>query len=111
MSVVAAKYDIMHYQGDTFTLAFYMTGDVTSQTPLMQLRTSPSSATVSATPTIAMTYNAGTNKTFVEATMTSTVTAALSEGTVYYYDFQFDNAGVVTTYLYGNFTMTAEVSR
>jgi ABC-type transport system involved in Fe-S cluster assembly fused permease/ATPase subunit len=105
MSVVAAKYDIMHYQGDTFTLAFYMTGDVTSQTPLMQLRTSPSSAVVSATPTITMTYNAGTGKTFVEATMTSVVTAA------YYYDFQFTNAGVVTTYLYGNFTMTAEVSR
>lgn len=106
-----AKYDITHYQGDTFTLAFYMTGDFTSQTPLMQLRTTPSSASVTATPTITMSYSAGTGKTFVEATMSAATTAALLAGTVYYYDFQFNNAGVVTTYLYGNFSITAEVTR
>jgi len=106
-----AKYDITHYQGDTFILAFYLTGDYTSQTPLMQLRTSPSTASVAATPTITMTYNAGTGKTFVQATMTATTTAALLPSTVYYYDFQFTNAGVVTTYLYGNFSITAEVTR
>ncbi len=106
-----AKYDITHYQGDTFILAFYLGGDFTAQTPLMQLRTTPSSATVTATPTITMTYDAATDKTFVQATMTAATTAALLPATVYYYDFEFTNAGVVTTYLYGNFSITAEVTR
>lgn len=111
MSNIPAKYDITHYQGDTFTLAFYLTGDYSSQTALMQLRTDPSNASVAATPTITVTYNAGTGKSFVEATLDATTTAALAVGTVYYYDFQFTNGAVVTTYLYGNFSITAEVSR
>jgi hypothetical protein len=106
-----AKYDISHYQGDTFILAFYMPGNVSTQTALCQLRELPSSASAFLTFTVSMTYNAVDDKTLVQASLTAGQTATMAVGSIYYYDFQLTNSGVVTTYLYGNFSVTAEVSR
>jgi hypothetical protein len=110
-----AKYDITAYQGDTFTLTFTLEGDFTSQTPAMQVRVTPATGSTTlaspATITIVDTYDAPTNLTTVVSTISATNMATLSATTVYAYDFQYTNGSVVTTYLYGSFAVTAEVTR
>jgi len=106
-----ATYNIRHYQGDTFSLIFTMETDLTAQTPLIQLRTDPSAVSATVAMTVASSYSAGTNKTTFTCSLTATQTAALTAGTVYYYDFQLLNGAIVNTYIRGNFVVQAEVSR
>jgi hypothetical protein len=106
-----ATYNISHYQGDTFSLVLAMDDDLTAQTPLLQLRTDPSSVSVVVAASIASSYSGVTDKTTFTCTLTATQTAALTAGTVYYYDFQLTNGTTVTTYIRGNFGIVAEVSR
>lgn len=110
-----AKYDITAYQGDTFTLTFTLAGDYTAQTPAMQVRLTPAAATtVLASPTtitIAQSYSGLSALTTVTVSITATNMASLSATTVYAYDLQYTNGAVVTTYLYGSFAVTAEVTR
>jgi hypothetical protein len=108
---IPATYNIKHYQGDTFSLVFAMDGNLTAQTPLLQLRTDPSSGTVVVAASISSSYSGTTLKTTFTCTLTATQTAALTAGTVYYYDFQLTSGATVTTYIRGNFGVIAEVSR
>lgn len=108
---IPATYNITHYQGDTFSFVFAIDGDLSSQTPLLQLRTSTDAVSPTVAATISSSYNGVTLKTTFTCTLTATQTAALTAGTVYYYDFQLTSGSVVTTYIRGNFNVVAEVSR
>jgi hypothetical protein len=109
-----AKYDIKTYQGDTFTLSFYIDGDQTGKTLEFQVRTSPSSGSAFVTVLdAAMTkiYDVAEDKTLVIAAINATTMATFSPSTIYSYDFQSDDSGNVQTWLYGSFTVMAEVTR
>lgn len=110
-----AKYDITAYQGDTFTLTFTLEGDTTAQTAAMQVRVTPATGSTTlaspATITITQTYDAPTDLTTIVSTISAATMATLSATTIYAYDFQMTNGSVVTTYLYGSFAVTAEVTR
>ena len=109
-----AKYDISTYQGDTFQLTFYIDGDHTGDTLELQIRVTP--ATSSAFVTVldaAMTkiYDAGEDKTLVQCPISAATMASFAPATIYAYDFQSTASGNVTTWLYGSFSVTAEVTR
>ena len=109
-----AKYDITAYQGDTFTLQFYIDGDKTGDTLEMQIRTSPSSGSAYITIlNAAMTkiYSSPEDKTLVIAGISAATMATLSPTTIYAYDFQSNDSGVINTLLYCSFSVTAEVTR
>lgn len=109
-----AKYDIHAYQGDTFILAFKLSGGYTGATAALQVRTAPSAAspTISlSSPSSGITYSFDGTKTSFVATFTGATMAALDPDLVYSYDFQLNNAGIITTYFGGNFAVDAETTR
>jgi hypothetical protein len=109
-----AKYDITTYQGDTFTLSFYIDGDQTGKTLEMQVRTSPASGSAFVTVLdAAMTkiYDVTEDKTLVVAAISAATMATFTPSTIYAYDFQSDDSGNIQTWLYGSFSVMAEVTR
>ena len=109
-----AKYDIKTYQGDTFTLQFYIDGDRTGETLEMQVRTSPASGSAFVTVadgSMTKIYDVGENKTLVIAGISAATMGTFSPSIVYAYDFQSDDSGNITTWLYGSFTVIAQVTR
>ena len=109
-----AKYDIKTYQGDTFTLQFYIDGDRTGETLEFQVRTSPGSGSAFVTVadgSMTKIYDVGENKTLVIAGISAATMGTFSPSTLYAYDFQSDDSGNITTWLYGSFTVIAQVTR
>ena len=109
-----AKYDISTYQGDTFQLTFYIDGDHSGDTLELQIRVTPASSSPFLTVLdAAMTkiYDVGEDKTLVQCPISAATMATISAFTIYAYDFQSTASGIVTTWLYGSFSVTAEVTR
>ena len=107
-----ANYDIKHHQGDTFILAFSLATNLTTATPKMELVTA-----FGAAPTLTLTGAGGgitSSYTAPDTTFTVTLTATqcsnLLAGTLYLYDFQLTQSGIVTTYLAGTFTQNPEAT-
>ena len=91
-----AKYDIKTYQGDTFTLQFYIDGDRTGETLEFQVRTSPGSGSAFVTVadgSMTKIYDVGENKTLVIAGISAATMGTFSPSIVYAYYFQSDDSG------------------
>jgi hypothetical protein len=108
-----ARYDIVHYQGDTYTLTLSLDGDKTASTPKLEI-SPPNDATPDLELTtgsgITATYDAPTDKTTYTIVITATQSTTLGATTNYWYDFQLQSGSVVTTFLAGSFTQMAQTS-
>lgn len=118
-STLPAIKDLEIYQGDTFSLFMRLRMKqanglpgaylvLTGMTGKAEVRPTPESTTVLATFTVSLS-NQTTEPGGVTLTLPAATTLTLSSGV---WDLQFkDGAGVVTTYLRGNVTVTKEVTR
>jgi len=107
-----ANYDITNHQGDTYILAFTLATNLTTATPKMELVT-----VFGAAPTLTLTgAGGGITSSYLapDTTFTVTITATQSSNllasTIYLYDFQLTQSGIVTTYLAGTFTQNPEAT-
>jgi hypothetical protein len=115
MPSLPASYDLKLYQGDNASFTFTIDGDYSAYTARMDLRTTPSAATVAlalVSPTnITLTYSGTTLKTTVSVAITAVSSAALTATTIYAYDFQVVLGSITRTFLYGSVTLLPEVTR
>ena len=109
-----ADYDIKIYQGDTWTLQLYLTGDYSSATHKFTLQANLGAASNALQLTlgsgITAVYDAVAQKTLVTITMSSANSESLNPDTIYAYDYETTLSGVVLTWLSGSFTLTEDVS-
>lgn len=110
---VPAKYDITHYQGDTFDLVVTLPVDLTSAAIKFELKT-PNAASATLELTIGSgisigAYNATAGTTDCYITLTSTQSANLGT-TVYFYDLETTIVGTRITWFGGRFAQIAQVS-
>ena len=115
MPSLPASYDLKIYQGDNASFTFTIDGDYSAYTARMDLRTTPSAATVAlalTSPThISITYSGVTLKTTFSVVISAVSSAALTATTIYAYDFQVVLGTVTRTFLYGSVTLLPEVTR
>lgn len=110
---VPADQDLTITRGDTETLVVTITADgstpinITGRTYQAQIRSQQDSTTIKATFVCAVTSGAAGQ---VTCTLAATGSAALSPG-LYFWDFQEDASGVISTILSGNVTVLADVTR
>jgi hypothetical protein len=110
---VPAKQNFSITRGDTETVVVNITTngstpiDVTGRTYRAQLRSTKDSAVISASFSCSITNAAQGQVTCV---LSSASTANLTPGT-YYWDFEENNAGVITTIIAGTVTVLADVTR
>lgn len=110
---VPADQDLTITRGDTETLVVTITSDgttpinITGRTYRAQIRSSQDSVTVKASFTCVVTDGANGQ---VTCTLSAANSATLGSG-VYYWDFEENASGVVSTILAGNVTVTADVTR
>lgn len=108
-----ADQDLTITRGDTETLVVTITSDgttpinITGRTYRAQIRSSQDATTVKASFTCVVTD--GPNGK-VTATLSAANSATLASG-VYYWDFEENASGVVSTILAGNVTVAADVTR
>jgi hypothetical protein len=109
-----ARYDIIHYEGDTFTLTIQLEGSFLASTPKFEIKVpnsaSPSLELSSGSGITVGAYNPLTNRTTFTITITSAQSTTLGSSAVYWYDFEMNTGGVITTYLSGSFTQQQQVS-
>jgi len=115
MPSLPASYDLKLYQGDNTSFTFTIDGDYSAYTARMDLRSTPSAATVAlalVSPThITLTYSGVTLKTTVAVVISAASSAALIATTIYAYDFQVVLGSITRTFLYGSVTLLPEVTR
>lgn len=107
-----ASYDRRIYQGDTWSMQVGIDGvDLTTYTLTAQLRRQPASDTDIDITCEFLGYASGVSS--VKLSLSHAQTAALASGdNVYVYDFQTESAGgEVTTWVYGDVSVIAEVTR
>lgn len=110
---VPADQDLTITRGDTETLVVTITSDgttpinITGRTYRAQIRSAQDATTIKASFTCVVTDAANGQ---VTATLSATNSAALSSG-IYYWDFEENASGVVSTILAGNVTVIADVTR
>jgi hypothetical protein len=108
-----ARYDIIHYQGDTYTLSLVLDNDLTAQTAKFEIdlpnQTTPDLELTNASG-ITSTFDALTNKTTFVITISSAQSTTLGASSIFWYDFQLSDGVTVTTFLAGSFTQMAQTS-
>jgi hypothetical protein len=110
---VPAKQNFSITRGDTETVVVNITSngsapiDITGRTYRAQLRSGKESAVISASFSCSITNAAQGQVTCV---LSAVSTAGLTPGT-YYWDFEENNAGVITTIIAGTVTVLADVTR
>ena len=110
---MAAERNIAIYKGDTYTHEIRIKDganantNITGRTYKAQMRKSRSSSTTVLSFTIAIT-NAANG--VVTMSLAPEVTSSIDPGT-YFYDFEENNAGYVTTLMAGKVSLTGQVSR
>lgn len=106
------RYDIVLYQGDTFTFSLTLKNgatpiDVTGWTPLAQIKKT-SDNTPGETPVLGVTV--GTTDGKITIKLTDTETAALQGSTEYKYDIQLSDGTNKRTFIGGKITVTEDIS-
>ena len=110
---VPTKQNLSITRGDTESVVVTMTSDgttpvdVTGRTYRAQIRTTKDAATIDASFTCAITSALDGE---ITCSMTAGDTAALVVG-IHYWDFEENNAGVVSTILAGTVNVLADVTR
>ena len=110
---VPAKQNFSITRGDTETVVVNITTngstpvDITGRTYRAQLRSTKDSGVISASFTCTITDAPDGQVTCV---LSAASTAGLTPGT-YYWDFEENNAGVITTIIAGTVTVLADVTR
>jgi hypothetical protein len=110
---VPAKQNFSITRGDTETVVVNITSDgatpinITGRTYRAQLRSTKESPAISASFVCTIT-NALQGQ--VTAVLSAATTGTLSAGT-YYWDFEEDNSGVITTIIAGTVSVLADVTR
>ena len=108
-----ADQDLTITRGDTETLVVTITTDgstpvnITGRTYRAQIRSQQDSTTIKASFTCVVT-NGSVGQ--VTCTLSSVSSSALSAG-LYFWDFEEDASGVISTILSGNVTVLADVTR
>lgn len=116
-----ARYDLSIYQGDDFSLTLRLREqnpdltlgayiDLTGATAKAEIRATAASATVLAEFT-ATVLDQTVTPGGLQLSLTHDQTAGLAAGVNGVWDIQVTQAGLITTYLHGNVTVTAEVTR
>jgi len=109
---VPANYNLKFVRGDTLTLNITITNDgsmpvnITGRTYRAQIRYEKNSSTIAASFTTTQNNTTGV----VTCVLSATSSAALTDGPAFW-DFEENNAGVVTTILAGKVTVLADVTR
>ena len=108
-----ATYNIVNYQGDTYTVVVSLEGDwTTGSTPKLEIKVpnagSPSLELFSGTGITIGAYSGGF--TAFTVVITSAQSNTLGSSTVYWYDFEVTVGSITTTYISGSFVQTAQVS-
>lgn len=106
-----AKYDITHWQGDTYSVVLTLTGDYTAHTHKFEIK-----SILSGTPILELTTGGSgivlgayaNGVTPVTITITATQSAAIVDTTIYNYDYQVQTGVVVTTLLTGTFAQQVD---
>lgn len=116
MSVIAGNYDITVYQGDTYDMTFIWSDenenplDLTGYTSRLQVRESIDASTTMVSLSSGSGITLGGAAGTIQVVISDTATAALTQSGVY--DLEIESgSGVVTTILYGAFTLIKEVTR
>ena len=108
-----ARQDLTITRGDTETIAVTITTDgttpvdISGRTYASQMRTTPDIAAIAATATCSI-INAAAGQ--VNVVFSATSTATLDPG-YYYWDFQENASGVISTILSGTVTVLPDVTR
>ena len=108
-----AAQDLIITRGDTETFVITIKAeddsvvDITGRTYRAQIRSKKDSTTISATFTCTVAFPTTGQITCV---LSATTTAALTPG-LYYWDFEENASGIVTTILSGEVTVLADVTR
>lgn len=110
---VPAKQNLSMTRGDTESIVVTMTSNgttpinITGRTYRAQIRTTKDASSIDASFSCSVTNGANGE---VTCTLTPNQTASLSVGT-HYWDFEEDNAGVISTVMAGTVTVLADVTR
>ena len=111
-----ARYDITHFQGDTFSMVITLNGNFSSSTMKFEIK----SLTVSSPAALELfigsgitvgTYNPITGQTAVTIGITAAQSLALGNTTIYQYDFEITTGSTVLTYLSGSFAQVEETAQ
>lgn len=111
---IPAKYNITHYQGDTFITAIALEGNLTTTTPKFEIKlpnaTSATLELLSGSGITIQAYDAASDTTTFAIAISAAQSTTLGYADVYWYDFEILSGSVVTTYLAGSFTQPQQVS-
>lgn len=106
---IPARYDIYHKQGDTYSVTLTVEGDKTASAPKFEITLAGSSVLeLTQGSGITELYNGIDDVTVYGVTITAAQSAALLSTSIYNYDFQLSDAGIITTYLSGLLTLQGE---
>jgi len=108
-----ARYDITHYQGDTFSIVVALDGNFLASTFKFELKipnaVSPALELTNGSGITIGGYNPTTGKTPITITITPVQSTALGSS-IYWYDLEDNTGGVIKTYLAGTFAQVEQIS-
>lgn len=110
---IPARYDITHYQGDTYDLIVKIPIDLTTANVKFELKLSGAgAATLELYEGFGITVDtfdaiAGTNTVYIQITGAQSTTLGTN---VYFYDLETTMGGQITTWLTGTYAQMAQVT-